>query len=105
DAAAQDDDFGVEQVDEIGGGDADVLGGTFHDAVHELVAAADGFAQVAAAQVAEVIAEHFGEDGFLAVFDAGLDLLEDGGAAGERLEAAFVAAAAFRAVDVEDHVP
>ena len=74
------------------------------DFIHELVAAADGFAQVAAAQVGQVVAEHFGEEGLLAVFDAGLDLLEDGGAAGEGLEAAFVAAAAFGAVDVQDHV-
>ena len=48
--------------------------------------------------------EHFGQDGFLAGFDGGLDALEDGGAAGQRFKAAVVAAAAFRTVDIDHHV-
>ena len=91
-------------IHEVGDADADVFGSAFDDFIHKLVAAADGFAEVAAAQVAQVVAQHFGEEGLLAVFDAGLDLLEDGRAAGQGLEAAFVAATALRAVDVQDHV-
>src|ERR1019366_1447788 len=102
--AAEHDHFRAENVHQVGDADADILGGAFDDLIDELVAAADGFAQVAAAQVAKVITEHLVEEGLLAVFDAGLDLLKDGGAAGQRLETAFVAAAAFGAVDVQDHV-
>src|ERR1039458_9757653 len=104
DAAAHHHDFRAEDVHQVGDANADILGGAFDDFIHELVTPADGFAQVAAAQVAEVVAEHFGQQGLLAVFDAGFDLLKDGGAAGQRLKTAFVAAAALGAVDVEHHV-
>ena len=85
-----DDDFGAKEVDEVGDADADVFGGAFDNFIHKFVAAADGFAEVATAEIGEVVAEHFGEDGFLAVFNAGFDLLEDGGAAGEGFEAALL---------------
>src|SRR5204863_7411883 len=49
-------------------------------------------------------AEHLRQNGFVAIFNSGFGLLENCGAAGERLDTTFVAAAAFRAVDVHDHM-
>lgn len=104
DAAADDDDLGVEDVDEVGDADAGGFGGLFDDLFDEFVAFANGFAEIAAAHVGEAGPEGIGEDGFLAVFHGGLDLAKDGGAAGEGFKAAAIAAAAFGAVDFDDHV-
>src|SRR5581483_1239643 len=104
DAAAQDDDLRVEHVDQVGGGNADVLGGAFDNAIHEFITTTDGFAQVAAAQVGQVITQHLSQERFLAVFNARLDLLEDGGPAGEGFETSLISAAAFGAADFQDHM-
>ena len=46
----------------------------------------------------------FGKNRFLAVFDGGVNGAENGGAAGQGLEAAAIAAIAFGAADFDDHV-
>lgn len=104
DTAAEDDVLGVEEVDDITDGDAGVFGGFFDDFFDQFIAFFEGFAQVTAAEVFEFIAEHVGEDGFLAIFDGFLEAAEDGGAGGEGFEATAVAAAAFGSADLEDHV-
>ena len=70
----------------------------------ELVAFFDGLAEVAAAEVLQIRAEGLGEEGLLAVGHGLGEIAEDGGAAGEGLETAAVAAIAFGAADFDDHV-
>jgi len=64
----------------------------------------DGLAQIAAAQVLQIIAEHAGQDGLLPVLDGLLHLAEQCRAARQCLPATLVAAGAFGAVDFQDHV-
>ena len=102
--AADDDDFRVEDVDDIGNGNAGVFGRLFDDMLDEFIATFDRFAQIAAAQILQGRPKHFGQNRFLAILHGLFDSPEDGGAAGQRFEAAFVAAAAFGSADFEHHV-
>ena len=104
DAAAQDDAFGIDEIDDISDRDSGVFGGFFDDLFDELIAFAQGLTKVPAAQVVEIIPKHIDQDGFLAVFDRGLNASEDRGATGEGFEAAAIAATALRAADLDDHV-
>src|SRR5579872_3854670 len=54
DSAPEHHDFRIKNVDEIGGSDANVFGGAFNDTIDELVASADGFAQITAAQIGQI---------------------------------------------------
>src|SRR5665213_3414664 len=101
---AEHDDLRIENIDEIGHRDAGVFGGFLDDFFHELVAFADCLAKIAAAQILEIGAERLGEQRLLAVGHGGADFSEDGGAAGQRLEAAAVAAIALGAAHLDDHV-
>src|SRR5262249_52979454 len=103
--AAQHDHFRIEKIHQVAHGDARVFGGFFDDAFDELVTAPDGLAQVATAEVGEILAEHLGEHGFLALFDGSLNGAKDGAPTGQRFKAAAVAAAAFGPVDINDHMP
>ena len=103
-AAAEDDDFWIEQVDDISDGDARVFGGFLDDFFDELVAAANGFAEIAAAHICQVAFEDFCEEGFLAVFYGALNAFKDCGAAGKGFEAASVSAVAFWSANFEHHV-
>jgi len=83
-------------------GDAGVLGRFLDNFFHDLVAAPDGLADVAAAQVFQIVAEHFGEQTFFAAFNRRLDDAKDRGPAAENFEATLVAATALRAIHVDD---
>src|SRR5437588_1256302 len=104
DSAAEHDDLGSKNINEVRHADADVFGGLLDDFGDELIPFADRFAQVAAAQVFKSIPEHISEDRFFAVLYPRFDALEDRRSAGQRFETAFVAATAFRSRNLDHHV-
>ena len=58
DPAAQDDRLGVEDIDQIGHGNAGVFGGVLDDFLDQFVAFANGLAQIAAAQIGQIRSQH-----------------------------------------------
>src|SRR5436305_4961868 len=103
--ASEDNDLRVKKVDHVGDGDSDVLRRFGDDPINEFVAAANGLAQIATAQIIETGAEHLRKHGFLTILNRGMNMLEDCSAAGQGFETAVVSAGAFGSVDVNDHVP
>src|SRR5688572_2469929 len=91
--AAEDNDFGIEDVHQIRDSNTSVPRGVVHNFFDELIAATDRAPQVAAAHVIELFAQQFSEHGLFARFHRILDFFKDRGAAGESFKASVVAAA------------
>ena len=72
--------------------------------IDQFVAAPDGFAQVAAAQILQIRPEHVCQHSFLALLDGGMDFSEQSGAASQCLEATIVATTAFGSANFQDHM-
>ena len=84
-----------------------MFGRLLQDLRRQLVALAQGLAQIAALEIGDALAvfEEFRELGLLAFLRATGQFAENGGSAGQSLETAVVATAALRPTDLDDHVP
>ena len=104
DAAAQDDDLGIEEVDDGGNGLTQVAGVAAEDLQALLVAFAGGIEDHLGVDQAGIAAAK-GHDEAIGVLGHGFARhADDGGGGGVALQAAAVAAGAGFAVDLHDHV-
>src|SRR6185312_13635778 len=105
DAAADDDDLGIERVGQVAGEEAEVILRVAHDLAHDGVVEVERFFDHARGQrLGVVLAHQLRNLGLPALLDQLAHVALHGGARGERLDAAALAAAAARAVRQERHV-
>src|SRR5687767_4105648 len=103
-SATEHDDFRVQDIDEITDGDAGIFRRILDNLLHDFVSTANGLANVATPQIFQIVAQHFGEQTFLAVFNGGLNGSKNGLPAGEHLKTSLVAATAFGSIYIDYHV-
>jgi len=104
DAAAEDDRLGVDQVPHVEAGVAQHFGRASHHFGDQFILDIERLADHAAANDRQIAAGQFQQEAFAAGGDGVAQIAFNGGAAGERLEAAATAAAAFRPAKLHDHM-